>query len=654
MSQTVPQDLSRIPKAPDIIPMMEEVLEQQRAVRDAIVRDVTTSAACFENAIRPIIDVDNDTQGKIAVIAMLRYASTDEAARKASDTAIGLMRKAEAEFTSRTELFAIFKAVSERSEQLDSESAKYLEELIRDFVRCGHGRLNQHQVSLYLKNRTKIDALRRTYNSNIRNDDGGLWFSLHELEGLPEQDLMRLLEGRPKDENNPSEKDQPQAFARFNGSDVKAILQYATHSATRRKMYVANEKRLAANVPLFKEIIVLRDQNARLLGYSSHAAFRLENRIAKSPKWVEDLLNELEEVLLPQGQRAMEPLLLKRQILDPLGASETASMPPWDFDYYSRICLEDLQIDHSLIKEYFPLGHAIAAMLRLFEDTLQLEFRSIDDMELDISTWHADVTAYSVWDKRNQATYDFVGFLYLDLFARPNKHRGSQNVNLQCGYLAKDGTRVYPATILMCSFPPPATSPQAGSLSHQEALLKHDELVSLFHELGHGMHDLVARTKYARFHGHRSPPDFFEIPSIMLENWCWLREELRNMSCHVSTESSETQSDSPARRKTIPDDLLDGLIKSRHINRAAWFLRQLAFARFDMTVHNPKSHEECLNLDPAATFNNLMERLRLLPCPDPEARGHPEANFHHLVSGMDAGYYSYLRYGGSNPLTYPL
>lgn len=126
------------------------------------------------------------------------------------------------------------------------------------------------------------------------------------------------------------------------------------------------------------------------------------------------------------------------------------------------------------------------------------------------------------------------------------------------------------------------------------------------------------------------------------------------MSCHVKTLRSETQNDDLVNGKTIPDDLLDGLIKSRHINRAGWFLRQLAFARFDMAVHNPESHEECLNLDPAAKFNNFMEELRLLPCPDPEARGHPEANFHHLVSGMDAGYYSYLRYTPYIPLTWSL
>lgn len=644
MSQTIPQGLPRIPSAPEILATMREVMEQQRAVRNAIVRDVTTSTACFENAIRPIIDVENRTQGKIAVIAMLRYASPDETARKASDAAIGLMSEAEAEFTTRPELFAMIKAVSEKGEQLDPESAKYLEEMTRDFVRCGHGHLNQDQISLYLENRNKIDALRRTYNSNIRNDDDGLWLSLHELQGVPEQDLMRLLEDRPKDENDQPGQDGQWGFARFNGSGVKAILQYATRSDTRKKMYVANEKRLAINVPIFKEIIVLRDQNARLLGYGSHAEFRLENRIAKSPEWVESLLDELEEVLLPQGQRAMEPLLLKRQNLDPIGASETASMPPWDFDYYSRICLADLQIDQSVIKEYFPLDHVITAMLRLFEDTLQLDFRKVDDEELSASTWHADVTAYSVWDKRNQSQQKFIGFLYLDLFARLNKHRGSQNVNLQCGYIAQDGTRVYPATILMCSFPRTTTSPSAGNISHQEcALLQHGELVSLFHELGHGMHDLVARTQYARFHGHRSPPDFFEIPSIMLENWCWLREELRNMSCHVKALKSETQNEHLGNEKTIPDDLLDGLIKTRHVHRAAWFLRQLAYTRFDMTVHNPKSHEECLDLDPAAVFNNFMEKLRLLPCPDADARGHPEANFHHLVSGIDAGYYSYLR-----------
>lgn len=181
MSHKVPQTLPRILGAEEVIPTMKEVLEQQATVRNAIVQNVTTSTACFANAIEPMIDVEDRTQGRIAVITMLRYASPDEAARTASDEAIGLMREAEAVFTSRLDLFAIFKEVSEKREELDPETAKYLDEMVKDFTRCGHGRLNQNQIDAYLENRNKIDALRRKYNANIRNDTSEPWLSLQSL-----------------------------------------------------------------------------------------------------------------------------------------------------------------------------------------------------------------------------------------------------------------------------------------------------------------------------------------------------------------------------------------------------------------------------------------------------------------------------------------
>lgn len=649
MSQ-LPQ-LPRIITAEAVLPTMQGVLAEQAAVREAVAQSVNPNTACFENAIKPIIDVENRTQGRIAVIAMLRYASPDDAARAASDAAIGLMREAESQFTSQARLFAIFQAVAHRGEQLDPESAKYLAELVKDFMRCGHGgRLQGDQIRSYLDNRNKIDALRRAYNANIRNDTGGMWFSLEELEGVPEEDLARFLQG-----GQPNNQDTNRRFVRFTRADTRAVLEYANSAVTRKKMYIAHEARPAENIALFKEIIVRRDQNARLLGYASHAAFRLESRVAKKPEWVEDLLDELEQVLLPLGRKEMQSLLSLRRNKGQkhtVGEEANGMMPPWDFDYYARLALEELQIDHARIAEYFPLDHVVPAMLAIFKDTLQLRFELITDLDsIEHSTWHPIVTAYRVWDDRKESSFsqsdNFVGFLYLDLFARPHKHQGSQNVNLQCSYVAADGTtRIPPATVLMCSFPQ-----RSSSSAH---LLRHGELVSLFHELGHAVHDLVARTKYARFHGHRAPPDFFEVPSVMLENWCWLRDELRAMSCHHAAPP-----DARGRREegvVIPDALLDGLVRSRHVNRALWFLRQLALARFDLAVHHHHHHHPedaaCAvgDLDLAAIFHELRARLQMLAVPPPtaddpgsaQAGGHPEAHFQHLVSGMDAGYYAYL------------
>lgn len=592
---------------------MKTIIREQEDVFDHVAKTVHPSDACFETTIRPLIEVENRIQGRMAVIAMLRYASADRAAREASDEAVGLMRESASNITARKDLYLLVKAVKDKAEHLHFEDAKYLNSLLKDFTRSGHGRLSEDQIKLYLEKRNRIDDLRRQYNRNVRNDEGGVWLSLEELGGVPERDLARFSQGP----THPEKEDM--RLVRFTRADLNAVLQHAKSETTRKKIYVANEKKLPQNVDLFKQIIMLRDENARLLGYTSHASFRLENRVAKNTEWVNGFLDELEQVLLPQGEPEMQALLERRSI-DVLDNAQ--SMPPWDYDYYNRLVLEDFDVKHGQISEYFPLEHTISAMLDVFASCLQLRFIPIDKIE-DDSTWHEDVKIWSVWDEEESSKGNFVGYLYADLLWRPNKHQGSQNVNLQCGYIRSHNTRVYPATVLMCSFPRPTAS---GC-----ALLKHSEIVSLFHELGHGMHDLVSRTASVRFHGHRMPPDFFEVPSVMLENWCWTRDELKQMSCDRSNPPEK-----------IPDELLDPLLRSRSRNRALWFLRQLAFARFDMAVHDLPSPEEGSRMDPGRVFNEFMERLRLLPNPNQEDKGHPQADFQHLVSGMDAGYYSYL------------
>lgn len=566
-SSTLPQTLPRIMPAAEVASTMEQILNEQVEVYNHVANTVHLSDACFENVIKPLIIVENKIQGQIAVIAMLRYASPDRAAREASDEAIMRMRESGSEITTRKDIYILVKAVKDKAKMLNFEDAKYLDSLMKEFTRSGHGRLNEDQIRTYLDRRNQIDDLRRQYNRNARNDDTGMWLSLDELDGVPAQDLARFSQGKDSDECD--RKDM--RFVRFTRADVNAVLQYSKNSATRKKIYVANEKKLPQNVDLFKQILLLRDENARLLGYASHAAFRLETRVAKSTDWVDSFLEELEQFLIPQGKREMQVLLDKRN-LDLLESGN--SMPPWDYDYYNRLVLEDLDVKHNQIAEYFPLLKTVSAMLEVFASCLQLQFTLLDPELVANSIWHSDVQVWTVWDAREAFKGSFVGYLYTDLLSRPNKHQGSQNVNLQCGYLKEDGTRVYPATILMCSFPRPTAS--------SCALLKHSEMTSLFHELGHGMHDLISRTSSVRFHGHRMPPDFFEVPSVMLENWCWTKNELRQMSCHYTKVSPEFMAewhrenpgrDSPPEK--LPDELLDPLVKSRSVSRALWFLRQL-------------------------------------------------------------------------------
>lgn len=365
------------------------------------------------------------------------------------------------------------------------------------------------------------------------------------------------------------------------------------------------------NVAIFKETLGLRDEAARLLGYPDHATVVIENKMAKTPKTVHEFLGDLRTRLADGGKKEVAHLLeIKKTECEARGLEFDNKYYLWDHRYFDRLMIEqEYSIDENKIAEYFPLQPTIKAMLNLFEELMGFSFHELDAAERarisptgkgeDIS-WHEDVILFSVWDDAGEGD-GFVGYLYLDLHPRAGKYGHAANFNLQPGFLKEDGTRRYPATALVCNFSKPTAS--------RPSLLKHDEVVTLFHELGHGIHDLAGRTKYSRFHGTNTVGDFVEAPSQMLENWCWTPLVLKRLSKHVETGES------------IPEDLITKLISTKHVNGALFNLRQLHFGIFDMAVHTPKTHEEVKNLETSAVYNGLRADISGLL--GPESLGEP-------------------------------
>ncbi|KAI5273138.1 zincin [Aureobasidium subglaciale] len=653
-----PQPYPPLVATDEILSLTKHHIETLRKARDDIVRNVTPQDATFENMVRPLINAQHTVEDCSGMIAVLRYASPDIATRKAAEVARGLWNEAFGEFSDRQDIYILLQAVKDRDEPLHPESTRYLEELLADFVRCGHGILTRGGISEYVTRRAAIDELRGEFTKNVRSASGGIWFSEDELDGILDQDFLRFrAAGKTQVDDNIT--DSRTCFVSLNKHDINTVLQYAKSADTRRRAYITNSSKLPKNLPIFKEVILLRDKSARQLGYTSHAAYRLEKRLAKNTDWVYSFMLDLEETLLPQGAREMAELIALRAAHTSQAKHENGNahaLSAWDYPYYKRLSLEAVFVDQDKIAEYFPIESTISRMLALFSRCLQMRFIKVASPPV----WATKVEVWEVWDERIGREQEFIGYLYLDLEFRENKHRGCQNANLQPlstkqfravaiadrlakSYIDSNGKRNYPSTVLMCNFP---SHTPAGSSSC--TLLKHSQIVSLFHELGHGIHDLVSRTQYSRFHGWRSPPDYAEALSIMLENLCWLPEELKQLSCHYTTLSPELlrewriqHPDEPDPPVSIPDSLVNLLIQHRHAFRALYMLGQLADARFDMAVHNPSSQEACAALDPTTLYTSLHEQLNFLSTP-PGERGHPHADFTHLLSGYDAGYYSYL------------
>ena len=233
-------------------------------------------------------------------------------------------------------------------------------------------------------------------------------------------------------------------------------------------MFLANENKCNENVPLFKEAIILRDEAARLLGYPNHATYKIEDKMAKTPKTVDDFLGDLKKRLAPGGEKELDVLKqLKKKDLESRGQGDKddGRYYLWDHRYYDRLMLEqDYQLDQQKISEYFPLQTSIRGMLGIFEQLFGMQFVELtgeardnlaDSGKGSDIVWHEDVQVFSVWDDEGEGS-GFVGYLYLDLHPRDGKYGHAANFNIQPGFIDRNGKRRYPATALVCNFSKPS------------------------------------------------------------------------------------------------------------------------------------------------------------------------------------------------------
>ncbi|KAI1978913.1 metalloendopeptidase [Ophidiomyces ophidiicola] len=652
-----PSHLRTPPQAPplftgtpsSVVENTKRLIARSRKVQDDVVGNVTLDTATFEQVLRPLATDENVMALESHILGFYQSVSTDAKLRDASTEAEKLMDDFGIESAMREDLFKLVDAVLKKSEKLDPESKRLLEKEHKDYIRNGLGLPVGPKRDRFKEIKKRLSQISIEFQKNLNEENGGLWLTKEELNGVPDD----VVSGLKKGEGDNTGK----LFLTFKYPDLFPVMKYATNAEVRKQVSIANENKCNQNVPLFKEAIILRDEAARLLGYANHAAFRIEDKMAKTPETVNTFLGGLRKKLESGGLAEIEKLkLLKAEDLK----SRNPSQVPdghyflWDHRFYDRMMLEkDYRLDHQQIAEYFPLQVTIRGMLKIFEEIFGLVFVEIEGEERnklsetgkgDDIVWHKDVQVFSVWDDEGEGN-GFVGYLYLDLFPREGKYGHAANFNLQPGFIGKDGKRRYPATALVCNFSKPTAK--------KPSLLKHDEVVTLFHELGHGIHDLVSRTTYSRFHGTNTVRDFVEAPSQMLENWCWTPSQLKSLSKHYSYLSAEyldawkEQAGNKSRpSEQISDELIANLIKTKHVNAALFNLRQLHFGIFDMTIHEPVDHETAISMDITQKYNSLRKEIAKLEGPESIGQGydwgHGQATFGHLMGGYDAGYYGYL------------
>jgi metallopeptidase MepB len=417
-----------------IVADAQRAVAASRAVADAIVRTVTPETATFANVLRPLADAQSAATCERRVLGFYRDMSTDAAVREASVEADQVMKEYALEVVMREDLFRLVDAVFGKKEELDVEDRHYLTKQRQEYIRNGLDLPAGTQRERFKEIKVRLNELSSEFRKNLNEEKGEMWMLPEDLEGMPD-DFMSELDKAEDGEH------AGKVRIDFENPKSDMIFGQAKKGETRLRYSMATSQECKDNVPIFREVMLLRDEAARLLGYPNHATFRLEAKMAKNPKTVNDFLDDLRDRLADEGEKELNRQKeMKKADLQARGEPDDGHFYIWDRAYYNRKMLrEEYAADSNKIAEYFPLNSTVRGMLQIFETIFSLRFMELtgDDRNRVASTgqgsdivWHEDVQVFIVCDSDDQGGA-FMGYLYLDMFPRHGKCSGPANFNLQ-------------------------------------------------------------------------------------------------------------------------------------------------------------------------------------------------------------------------------
>ena len=502
-------------------------------------------------------------------------------------------------------LFVRIKTVWENrnEESLDAESARLLKETYEGFVR--NGALLEGEKRESLKSISeKLSKLSLSFGENVLKETQA--FELHvadaeELAGLPEATIASAA----------SLAEEKGKIGYVFGLDMPtyiSIMKYADNAGLREKMYRAYGTRAAKdneynNEQNIQELVNTRLAKAQLLGFDSHAALTLSKRMAKTPETVLSFLDDLKALAKPAAEKDLKAVQEFASV-----AGHAGEVKPWDFSYWSeKLKKATLNLDDNLLKPYFKIENVLAGVFDISAKLYGLSFTK----NADIATYHEDVDAYEVYDKDGE----FLSLLYTDFFPRAGKRAGAWMTSYRSMYTL-EGEVVRPHISIVCNF----TKPTADKPS----LLTFNEVTTLFHEFGHALHGMMARGTYPSLTGTSVYWDFVELPSQILENWCYEPEALALFAKHYET------------GELLPKEYVDRIVESQQFMEGYATLRQLNFGYLDMTYHGLTEPME----GSVADFERSATADTQLFSPV-EGTLSSTAFSHIFQGGYSAGYYSY-------------
>lgn len=553
----------------------------------------------FATTLAALDEVRGGLQLNRGAVASLAYFHPDAEVRDAARAAGQEQSAFEIDLTFRAQLYDRFQAYAATAEaaQLRGAEAKLLEDTLRDFRQAGHGLEPAAQEELQ-RLRQRLAEIEVEFDKNIAAVDDHLDIPAADLAGMPESYLASLAPG-----DEPGTVRVTTAYPH-----VVPLQESARDRRWRREVQrMFDQRAVEPNRPLLMEALELRARIAALFGEPSWAHHRLHGRMAETPETVAAFYADLVPRLTVAGTAERARL---QQLLDADLASGAADGDPqiaiYDWRYYdTQLRQSDHGVDPWAVAEYFPLDAVLTGLLDLTAEMFGITFTPIE-----FEAWHPDVVTLAIAGVDSGET---VAHAHLDLHPREGKFTHAAAFDVVPGRELPDGTYRKPVAIILANMTAPT--------EERPALLTHDEVVTLFHEFGHVLHQTLTTARFSAHSGTSVQADFVEAPSQIMEHWAWTPEVLARFARHYRT------------GEPLPEDLLAGMIAAKQLDVAIRALLQVAYGSLDQRLHGV---EQPVDLDQVIAETSAAALFPRQPgtC--------YAASFGHLLGGYDAGYYGYL------------
>ena len=589
-------------KLEDYKPAFIENIAQAKAEIDAIIAN--SDAPTFENTIVALDFAGAPLDRLSSIFFNLNSAETCDEMQKIAQEVSPLLTEFSNDISLNEDLFKRVKAVYDHKDSLTltTEQATLLDKKFKGFSRNG-ALLNEEDKLKLREIDTELAKIKLTYGENVLAETNN-----YQLQITNEEDLKGLPDGaKEMAASLAKSKDLEGWVFTLDFPSYLPFVTYVENRELRKEIAIAAGKKSFQNDEFdnkenVKRIVELRHKRANLLGYKSHSDFVLEERMAQNPEKVLSFLNDLLEKAKPAAQKEFAQLTAFAKELDGIDQLEK-----WDGAYYSEKLKQKLfNFDDEILKPYFKLENVLKGAFTVAEKLFGITFKEV----FDIDKYHEDVQTFEVLDFEGK----LVAIFYSDFFPRKGKRNGAWMTSYKPQYI-KNGINERPHVSIVCNFTPPTET--------KPSLLTFNEVTTLFHEFGHALHGMLANTSYPSLSGTSVYWDFVELPSQIMENWCYEPEALALFAKHYET------------GEIIPQIYVEKIKESASFLEGMATLRQLSFGILDMTYHGKSQTIE----DVKAFEKQAMAGTSLYP--DVEENCMSTSFSHIFQGGYSSGYYSY-------------